>query len=112
MLIRLARHLVYGHKEKDPDILRILKNTVIHIIPAVNTFFSFRNKMEKLINLKKEYLTRRVFEAFTATENIYNLWQLCRGFRKIGDHGIIIFCKCVVLTSYRIPSNGSKAYFN
>ncbi|GJQ81229.1 hypothetical protein Trydic_g20448 [Trypoxylus dichotomus] len=37
--IYLARHLLTGHKIGDPNIVTILKNTVIHIIPVIDIGF-------------------------------------------------------------------------
>ncbi|KAF2900813.1 hypothetical protein ILUMI_05352 [Ignelater luminosus] len=37
--IYFARHLLQGHKYQDPTIMKILNNSVIHIIPVVDTAF-------------------------------------------------------------------------
>ncbi|KAJ3651200.1 hypothetical protein Zmor_017252 [Zophobas morio] len=37
--IDLARHLIHGHSIGDPQILTILNNTVIHVIPVIDTAF-------------------------------------------------------------------------
>ncbi|KAK6642191.1 hypothetical protein RUM44_013914 [Polyplax serrata] len=39
MLVRFARHMVYGQKQKDPDVLKLLNNVVLHFIPSVNRNF-------------------------------------------------------------------------
>lgn len=38
MLVRFARHMVYGQKQKDPDVLKLLNNVVLHFIPSVRCF--------------------------------------------------------------------------
>lgn len=37
--VYLARHLLTGHKIGDPNILTILKNAVVHVIPAIDVGF-------------------------------------------------------------------------
>ncbi|KAF5286929.1 hypothetical protein FQR65_LT12388 [Abscondita terminalis] len=37
--IYLARHLLQGHKFQDPTITTILNNTVIHVVPVIDTAF-------------------------------------------------------------------------
>lgn len=37
--IYLARHLLQGHKFGNPEIVNILKNTVIHVIPVIDIAF-------------------------------------------------------------------------
>lgn len=37
--INLARHLLRGHKIGNPQIVKILNNTVIHLIPVIDTAF-------------------------------------------------------------------------
>ncbi|CAG2063284.1 unnamed protein product, partial [Timema podura] len=40
LLLRFARHLVIGYTKKDRDIMQILKNFVIHIVPGIDSSFS------------------------------------------------------------------------
>lgn len=39
LTINVARHLLSGHKFKDPNILTILQNSVIHVIPVIDMAF-------------------------------------------------------------------------
>ena len=36
ILIRFARHLVYGHKSKDSETIEILQKSVLHILLSVS----------------------------------------------------------------------------
>lgn len=71
--IYLARHLLHGHASGDPSILSILSNTVIHIIPVIDTAF------EKIWgNYLKETKFRNRPNQFTCN-------NITADFKQVGD---------------------------
>lgn len=68
--IYLLNHLLEGHKVFDPNIVRILQNSVIHFMPVIDVAFE---------NIWKDY------ETANKTNNTDNCNSITADFKQIGD---------------------------
>ncbi|KAK4878716.1 hypothetical protein RN001_011222 [Aquatica leii] len=71
--IYLARHLLQGHKFQDPIITSILKNTIIHILPVIDTAF------EQIWGDYPKVVVGR------ADPNFYKCHNISADFKQVGD---------------------------